>query len=163
MQNECFLNDAIRMMFSAFRDFLQTNVSTFIICHLGSLQPNKTSEQRAPLKILKSTTSSIVYLFMPAMLSCLYLVYSCEVEEIHLVSQVSLTNLFQGVSCINEIQMVSHSINVPLFLTAPLLSTTMPQSHIHLIAIFVSQGKSTICSARLGQTRSKIWLIVAYK
>lgn len=77
-----------------FKDFLQTYVNTFIICYLGSLQTNKNSEQRPPFKILKSATSSIVYLFMPAMLSCLYLVYFCEVEEIHLISQVSLTNLY---------------------------------------------------------------------
>lgn len=60
--------------------------------------------QGASFKILKAATSRAIYLFILVVLNCLYLVYLYEVEETHLISQVSFANLYQRIFLdINEI------------------------------------------------------------
>lgn len=60
-------------MNSAFKYFPQTYMSTFIMCHLGSLQTCKNSDLRHVSKYWK-LQRIVVYLFIPAAFICFILV-----------------------------------------------------------------------------------------
>ena len=73
-------------MNSAFKYFPQTYMSTFIMCHLGSLQTCKNSDLRHVSKYWKLQPIMLcIYLYLLRS-SVLYLVCLCEVEETYLVS-----------------------------------------------------------------------------